>query len=205
MAQALPFEKKDYSKLSVADRIELPWAGAAQGNIQDLLDAKCVSCHNGGANDPFAGRHYTITVPNEDPTQEPLTYDIPYLALGPQKIDAYYERSTVTYPASYVSLLYPSAMMGDSMVEGDVPPLWVVPASARESRLIAKINATPDDERSGKEWAWSTAAHPEDKGVSLTPAESLMLIRMADLGGQFFSRRNSDNVAGYLAPEEYEP
>ena len=35
----------------------------------------------------------------------------------------------VSYPASYVSLLYPSAMMGDSMATGDVPPEWVTPAS----------------------------------------------------------------------------
>ena len=205
LAQALPFEQKDYSKLAAADRIELPWAGAAQGNIQELFDAKCVSCHNGGSNDPFAGRHYTVTIPNEDATQEPLMYQIPYLSLGSQPIDTYYERSTVTYPASYVSLLYPSAMMGDSMVEGDVPPLWVVPASARESRLIAKVNATPDDERAGTEWAWASAPHPEDVGVALTPAERLVLIRMADLGGQYFSRRNIENAAGYLEPEEYQP
>jgi hypothetical protein len=205
LAQALPFEKKDYSKLAVADRIELPWAGAAQGNVQDLLTAKCASCHSGGANDPFAGRSYTVTVPSDDPTVEPLMYEIPYLSLSAEVIDTYYENSAVTYPASYVSLLYPSAMMGDSMVEGDVPPLWVVPGSARESRLIAKINATPDDERAGQEWAWATPAHPEDVGVTLTPAERQMLIRMADLGGQYYSRRNSDNAAGYLTPEDYEP
>jgi hypothetical protein len=206
LAQALPFAMKDYSKLTVADRIELPWADAPDGNIQSLFDAKCVSCHNGGAQDPFADRFYTVVVPNEDPTIEPLRYRIPYLSLGAQKIDTYYERDTVTYPASYVSLLYPSAMMGDSMVEGDVPdPMWVIPASARESRLIAKINATPADERAGKEWAWSTPAHPEDVGVALTPEERLMLIRMVDLGGQYFSRRNSENAAGYLMPKEYEP
>ncbi|HET8938440.1 MAG TPA: hypothetical protein VFN67_33580 [Polyangiales bacterium] len=205
LAQALPFEKKDYSKLAVADRVELPWAGAAAGNIQDLLDAKCASCHNGGANDPFAGRHYTVTIPSEDPMQEPLSYEIPYLSLSSEPIDAYYEDSTVTYPASYVSLLYPSAMMGDSMVEGDVPPMWVVPGSARESRLIAKINATPNDTREGKEWAWSTAPHPENVGGTLMATERMMLIRMADLGGQFFSRRNSDNAAAYMRSEGSQP
>jgi hypothetical protein len=204
-AQALPFDKKDFSKLSIPERTELPWAGASEGNIQDLLSAKCVSCHDGGPQDPFAGRQYTITVPSENPTAEPLVYKIPYLLLTADPIDARYERDTVTYPASYVSLLYPSAMMGDSMVQGDVPPLWVVPGSARASRLIEKLNATPDDERAGKEWAWPSPAHPEDKGVLLTPQQRLMLIRMADLGAQYFSRRNIENVDGYIRPKDYRP
>jgi len=205
LAQALPLDKKDYSKLAVADRIELPWAGATSGNIQELFDAKCVSCHDGGSQDPFAGRHYTVTIPSEDPQAEPLTYEIPYLSLSGAPLDTYYERKTVTYAASYVSLLYPSAMMSDSMVEGDVPPLWVVPGSARASRLIEKVNATPQDERAGQQWAWQSEPHPEDVGVSLTAAERLMLIRMADLGGQYFTRRNIENSAGYADSEEYQP
>jgi hypothetical protein len=91
-------------------------------------------------------------------------------------------------------------MMGDSMVEGDVPtPPWVVPASARQSRLIEKVNATPSDARANKEWAWKTPAHPEDVGVTLTPEERLMLIRMADLGGQYFTRRNIESSASWAA------
>jgi len=200
MAQLVPLEKKDYSQLAVADRTELPWAGASHGNIQELFDAKCVSCHDGGAKDPFAGRHYTVTVKNaDDPMAAPLMYQIPYLLLSSAPVESYYEKETVTYPASYVSLLYPSAMMGDSMVEGDVPPLWVVPASARQSKLIEKINATPSDARANKEWAWKSAAHPEDKGVTLTPEERLMLIRMADLGGQYFTRRNIESSASWAA------
>jgi hypothetical protein len=84
-------------------------------------------------------------------------------------------------------------MMGESKVTGDVPdPPWVTPGSARGSRLIQKVNAASD---SGQEWAWKTPAHPEDKGVTLTPEERLTLIRMADLGAQYYSRRN---VAGAL-------
>jgi hypothetical protein len=200
LAQQLPLEKKDYSQLAVADRTELPWAGASSGNIQDLLDAKCVSCHDGGANDPFAGRSYTVTIPPpvDNPSAAPLMYQIPYLLLSSTKVETYYEKETVSYPASYVSLLYPSAMMGDSVVEGDVPPLWVVPASARQSKLIEKINATPSDDRANKEWAWKSPAHPEDKGVTLTPQERLTLIRMADLGGQFYTRRNIESAAQWM-------
>jgi hypothetical protein len=89
-------------------------------------------------------------------------------------------------------------MMGESQVVGDVPdPPWVIPGSARQSRLIQKINATPVDDRAGSEWAWSTPPHPEDVGVTLTPEERQTLIRMADLGGQYYSRRNVDAAATY--------
>jgi hypothetical protein len=202
LAQQLPLAKKDYSKLAVKDRMELPWAGSVMGtDIQDVLDDKCVSCHDGGSNDPFAGRSYTVTIPAMEDTQEPMMYEIPYLLLSSTPVEAYYENEVQTYPASYVSLLYPSAMMGDSEVEGDMPPVWVVPGSARQSRLIEKLNATPADERAGQQWAWKSAAHPEDVGVNLTPEERLMFIRMADLGGQYYSRRNVEGAEQWLAGE----
>ncbi len=200
LAQQLPLADKDYSQLAIADRTELPWAGAASGpNVQDVFDAKCVSCHDGGAKDPFAGKHYTVTIPPMDAMAQPMVYQIPYLLLSSKPIETYYEKQVVTYPASYVSLLYPTAMMGDSKVVGDMPPDWVVPGSARASKLIEKINATPSDSRAGKEWAWKSAAHPEDVGVKLSSEERLTLIRMADLGGQYYSRRNIDSSAKWLS------
>src|SRR5690606_14225119 len=53
----------------VEDRLELPWALKADYPlpskpkvvIQDILNEKCVSCHGGGDNDPFAGRSYSLT------------------------------------------------------------------------------------------------------------------------------------------------
>ncbi len=200
LAQQVPLAKKDYSHLAIADRTELPWYGAASGgNVQDVFDAKCVSCHDGGSKDPFAGKTYTVTIPPMQDTGKALTYKIPYLLLTSAPVETYYEKETVTYPASYVSLLYPTAMMGDSKVEGELPPDWVIPGSARQSRLISKINATPSDSRAGKEWAWQTKPHPEDVGVTLTPEERLTLIRMADLGGQYYSRRNIDSSAMWLS------
>ena len=51
----------------IADRTELPWYGSTSGgNVQDLFDAKCVSCHSGGAGDPYAGRSYSVTVTTEE-------------------------------------------------------------------------------------------------------------------------------------------
>ena len=167
--------------------------------MQDVFDAKCVSCHDGGSSDPFAGRSYTVTVPPEDEGGEALVYQVPYLLLTSAPTETVYEDETVSFPASYVSLLYPSAMMGDVEITGEMPPLWVVPGSARASRLIQKVNATPSDDRAGSEWAWPTEAHPEDVGVDLTPEERLTLIRMADLGGQYYSRRNIEGAEQWMS------
>ncbi len=199
-AQQLPLARKNFSELPISERIELPWAGATTGStLQQLFDAKCVSCHDGGASDPFAGRTYTVTVPPEEDGDEELVYEVPYLLLTSAAVEVYYEDEVIGYPASYVSLLYPSAMMGDVETSGDVPdPPWVIPGSARQSRLIAKVNATPTGDDEGVDWAWATAAHPEDVGITLTTDERAMLIRMADLGGQFYSRRNVESAAMWM-------
>jgi hypothetical protein len=175
---------------AIPDRIELPWAGApSRTTIQDMLNANCVSCHDGGASDPYAGRSYMVEVTTME--GEMLAYTIPYLRLTDEPIEVYYENEVRAYPASYVTLLYPSAMMGDMMIVGDAPPQWVVPGSARHSRLIEVVNAESED--APGEFAWGTAPHPEDVGVTITRDERLMLIQMADLGGQYYSRWN---VAG---------
>ncbi len=65
----------------IAERTELPWYGAPSAtNVQDLFNAKCVSCHSGGAGDPFAGR--STWSPSRPKTGEMLTYTIPYLDLS---------------------------------------------------------------------------------------------------------------------------
>src|SRR5690606_28619563 len=77
LAQQLPLASKDFSKIPIAERMELPWYGAITGpNVQDIFDAKCVSCHDGGANDPFAGRSYMVTVPPEEEGGEELVYEV---------------------------------------------------------------------------------------------------------------------------------
>ncbi|MCA9602700.1 MAG: c-type cytochrome, partial [Myxococcales bacterium] len=193
---------------TIADRTEFPWFNSAveseispgYKNVQDLFNAKCVSCHSGGANDPFKDRSYEVVTTLEDGTE--LMQEIPYLDLSDAPIQAYYEREVVTYPASYVSLLYPSAMMGDSVATGDVAPEWISPGSARGSRLIAKVNA--ESESTAGKFAWETAAHPEDVGEApLTREERMLLIRMADLGGQYWSRRNVEGAADWNSATEY--
>ena len=184
----------------IAERTELPWFGAATGgNVQDVFDAKCVQCHSGGTGDPFAGMSYTVFVKRMNATMEEQ-FVVPVLDLSSKLINAYYEREAVTYPSSYITLLYPSAMMGKDVtrIEG-VPIEWVVPGNARASRFIAKVNINAVDQNADgtltetTNWAFPTKAHPEDKNVTLTRAERLTLIRAIDLGGQYYSRRN---VAG---------
>jgi hypothetical protein len=205
-------QQKPPAKLVVpiADRVELPWSGAVAGStmIQDVFDRNCVSCHSGGANDPFAGKTYTVTATLEDGTEE--AYQIPVLDLSARPINARYERETVTYPASYVSLLYPSAMMGGTRVEG-TPTEWVIPGNARASRLIAKMNVDAVDLRpdgtfaapAAAEWGFTGKAHPEDVGVQMPRADRVRLIRAIDLGAQYYSRRNVDG--GQFTGMKYQP
>lgn len=179
----------------IPDRIELPWYGAAsRENIQDVLDRNCVSCHDGGASDPFAGRFYTVNVTTME--GEMLTYQIPYLDLSDTPTETYYERETVTYPASYVSLLYPSAMMGDAMATGDVPPEWIIPGFARQSRMIEVMNMTAAGDDTDVAFS-DRPLHPEDQGVTVSREDRLTLIRAADLGGQYYTRWNVEGGYDY--------
>jgi hypothetical protein len=190
--------------LPIRERIELGWyetAYAAPGNsvtpgnahqdMQALFDAKCVSCHDGGASDPYAGRFYTVETTLEDGTM--LVSEIPYLLLTNTPITVEYDNMVETYPASYVTLVYPGAMMGDAMVTGDVPPQWIVADNARGSRLIEVVDA--QSERDPSRWAFDGDTHPEDVGITLTREERLMMIRAADLGAQYWSRQNIEGAA----------
>lgn len=189
----------------ITARTELPWYGSTTArNVQDMLDANCVGCHDGGANDPYAGRFYTVNVTTME--GEELEFQIPYLDLSDRLLEVYYEDELVSYPASYVTLLYPSAMMGDSMATGDVPPEWVTPGAARESRVIEVMNMA--SQYDANELAWATRPlHPEDQGAPAVSREDrMMLIQSVDLGGQYYSRRNVPNEGGgygEFTPNEY--
>ncbi len=177
--------------IAIPDRVELPWIEASSGRtVQDVFNENCVNCHDGGAMDPFAGRTYNVEVTTMD--GEELMYEIPYLLLSDAPVETYYEREVVSYPASYVTLLYPSAMMGDSLASGDVPPEWIQPGAARTSPFIEALNINAEDDENA--WAWDQPSHPEDVGVTLSREDRLMLIQMADLGGQFWSRRNVEGA-----------
>jgi hypothetical protein len=197
-AQAQDFSYGDKTKYptpaaAIAARSEYPWASTTQypstspNLIQPVLDAKCGSCHDGGASDPFAGKQYNVTA-TDPATGKTSMYSIPYLNLSSTDITVVYDRKQATYPMSYVSLFYPAAMtMGMVTVTGTQPKMWAVPNSARTSALIEKINVKAPD----GSMAFKGAMHPEDKGVTLTDEERQMLIRSIDLGGQFYARQNT--------------
>lgn len=184
--------------MPIADRRELPWAlkeGYTNTTppkilIQDILDKKCVQCHSGGTNDPFAGKTYSLSVTNPG-TGAPQTLGIPYLDLSSKDIEVVYDRKTASYPRSYVSLFFPATMdmaMGAGQVVGEKPPLWAIPGNARESALIKKLNVKAADGT----FAYGTPTmHPEDKGVTLTDDERAALVQSIDLGGQFYARQNT--------------
>ncbi len=184
----------------IADRLEIPWDKNDLGKpfIQQILDAKCTKCHDGGANDPDAGKTYQLT--RTDPvTGEVTTYTIPYLKLTSDPVTVYYDRAVHTWPVSYVSLFYPSAMMmdmGTEKITGTVPPMWMVPANARGSAMIQKINVRAADGTT----AWASTLHDEDQSSALTSDERKALILAADLGGQFYARQNTEFQANTSDP-----
>ncbi len=195
----------------IPQRIDLAWDDATRtlpaglmphDTIQDLFDAKCVSCHDGGDT-------YAVEVRTPDGTTH--MQEIPYLDLSGDPLPAYFDGETLELSTSYVSLLYPAAMMGDSAPVTATPEtrprMWIVPGSARQSELIRRINV--DSETDPGQWAWDRTQyppHPEDVGGGpLTHEERLMLVRMADLGGQYFSRRNvGDGAQWEGAGDDYE-
>ncbi len=154
-----------------------------------------MSCHNGSTTD-----YYYMS--RTDPvTGQQTTYKIPTLDLSDTPVTVYYDRSVATWPASYVSIFYPSTlMMGDSTgtikVTGKVPPMWGVPGSARASVLTQKLNLPAADGT----WAWpvaTNALHPEDQGAQYTltaDERQTIAVYPMDLGGQYWSRQNTGFV-----------
>lgn len=216
-AQQLPssIDMPENFMLPIAERTEYPWAKAPDSptEIQQILDDKCVSCHNETTNGSGPQDTYTVTMTQGDTM---TSYEIPRLDLSSRPITVTYDRKTDTYAASYVSIFYPAAMemeMGmGAEVEGTVPPKWGVPSDARNSALIEKINMTSayDSERT----AWplgepfsngdiaggTRTLHPEDVGVELSREERAALIRAFDLGGQYYSRQNTEFKASQNDP-----
>ncbi len=158
--------------------------------VQPVLTAKCASCHNSQTT-----TYYQLS--RTDPVSgKTVTYNVPYLDLSDTPVTVYYDRQVKAWPASYVSIFYPAAMemgMGTTKVTGKVPPKWGLPANARGSALIEKVNLTAPDGTS----AWPLATHPlhpEDKSIALTDDERKMLVLVMDLGGQYYARQNTGFV-----------
>jgi len=194
----------------VLERIEYPWAAANDpanpNQIQTLLNAKCVSCHNETKNGDGPQEFYTVAAMNAT-TGASSSYMIPRLDLTDRPITVTYDRQTRAWPASYVSIFYPAAMemeMEKLEVTGTVPPKWGVPSDARHSALIEKLNITSSLD--AKTYAWPLGQAFTDEAIAggtrtdhaalagLTREETQMLIRAFDMGGQYFARQNTGFV-----------
>jgi Hydrazine synthase alpha subunit middle domain len=195
----------------VSERQEYPWDGASPGNeaseIQGLLTSKCASCHNETTNGSGPQETYTVTMTDEE-TGEATAYQIPRLDLSDRPITVTYDRQVKSWAASYVSLFYPATMemdmaMGAELTAGTPPPVWARPSDARNSALIEKLNITSSRDANRTAWPLDVAfsnptikgttrtLHPDDVGVTLTRDERVKLIRAIDLGGQYYSRKNT--------------
>jgi hypothetical protein len=182
----------------------VPWDLA----IQPILDAKCVSCHNGSAS--AANPSYTI-MDNATGMTQTFVFD-----LRGQKVDVMIgERATGDFTASYLTLMG----LGEILSDADVtfspapPPQYVEPASALTSALIRKLNpmqrfpavdvnvrafeaTIPADDPARRNAITHAAAVG---GPELTADEYYLLIMNIDMGGQFFFRENLD-TAGSATP-----
>jgi Hydrazine synthase alpha subunit middle domain len=204
----------------VLERTEYPWAGANDAanpnQIQSLLNAKCVSCHNETKNGDGPQEFYTVAAMNQT-TGDSYSYQIPRLDLSDRPITVTYDRRTQAWPASYVSIFYPAAvemeMNRGAEITGTIPPKWGVPSDARHSALIEKLNIT--SALDGSTYAWKLGEAFSDANIAggtrtdhaklagLTREETQMLIRAFDMGGQYYARQNTgfkpfnnDPVAG---------
>jgi hypothetical protein len=181
----------------IAQREEYPW-----NKVQTFLTANCVSCHNATQNGSKPQTFYSLTR-TDAATGTATTYKIPTLDFSENEIAVYYDRKVMSWATSYVSIFYPATldmMPPGGMITGTVPPKWGVPESARESVLIEKLNVKAADGT----YAWDPTTHkphPEDVGgPAISDADRLMMIKVMDLGGQYYSRQNG----GYM-PNMYDP
>ena len=178
---------------AIPDRVEYPW----NTKVQPFLTANCASCHNSTTNGNGPQTYYQVTFTSAQ-TGKNTTYNIPYLDLSDTPVTVHYDENVATYPASYVSIFYPASLsMGDPTgkitTTGKVPPMWGIPEDARNSVLIQTLNVAAADGTTA--WPLSTnPMHPEDKGVTVSADNRQMMIRTCDLGGQFYSRQNTNFV-----------
>ncbi|HTA21683.1 MAG TPA: hypothetical protein VK989_20460, partial [Polyangia bacterium] len=186
------------SDFSYGNMRGVPWNKA----IQPILDAKCVSCHDGDATKP-GNPTYTVTDLTNMSSQT-FTFDLRGQALNV----TVGEKMTGAYTASYISVMGLGEIIGDDVVNiinvtGDASAQYgyVSPASAKDSKLIQLLNPplqfpTPDMNTR----AFTTKPHMVDVGgTDLTSDEFYRFILNIDMGGQFYFRENHDTAQNYAS------
>ncbi|HEY4187163.1 MAG TPA: hypothetical protein VGP07_18955 [Polyangia bacterium] len=179
----------------------VPWDTA----IQPIFDAKCVSCHDGDATKP--GNPQFTVMDNTVGKSQTFTFDL----TGNKLPITVGERMTGDFTASYISIFGLGELLGDDNVTITPPDgefNFGNAADAAGSTVIQMLNpvqqfpvvdATVHRCTSAGNCAKNLMGlvHTTEKGVpDLTPGEYYLLGLSIDMGGQFFSRENRDEVQG---------
>jgi hypothetical protein len=177
----------------------VPWNKA----IQPILDAKCVSCHDGDATKTSNGvpvnPTYTVT-DMTTMTSQTFTFDL----RGQQLTVMVGEKMTGAYTASYISVMGLGEIIGDDVVKitGDYNQYgYVSPGSAKDSKIIQMLNPPqrfPAVDMSTR--AFSSMPHMTEVGHpewELSDEEFYRFILNIDMGGQFYFRENKDTYQTY--------
>jgi len=170
----------------------VPWDKA----IQPILDAKCVSCHDGDANKP-GNPTYTV-MDLTSMTSQTFTFD-----LRGQRLNVTVgERMTGAYTASYISVMGLGEILGDHEVNitgaGYAQYGYVSAGSAKDSAIIKKL--TPPQRFPTVDMnvrAFPGPSHAAAGYQELTADEFYRLILNIDMGGQFYFRENKDTAQAY--------
>jgi hypothetical protein len=160
----------------------VPWDLA----IQPILDAKCVSCHDG--TEKAGNPSYTVTDKTLG-TMQKFVFD-----LRSQKIQLTVgEKMSYDFPASYISLVGLGMELGENAVDitGDYKT-YIAPGSAVKSEVIKHLNPPQRWPADPATRAFPGApVHPTELGgTALTPDEYYLLILNIDMGAQYYFREN---------------
>jgi Hydrazine synthase alpha subunit middle domain len=174
----------------------VPWDKA----IQPILDAKCVSCHDGDTTKP-GNPSYTVTDMTTG-TSQTFNFDL----RGTKLNVTVGEKMTGAFTSSYLSIMGLGEILGDDVVTitGDYAGEYgyVSPGSAKDSKIIQMLNPPqrfPAVDLTTRAFA-SGGVHPTDVGHpewELTPDEYYRMILNIDMGGQFYFRENKDTASAY--------
>jgi hypothetical protein len=168
----------------------VPWDKA----IQPILDAKCISCHDG---DPAKPGNPSFTVTDMTTgTAQTFVFDL----TGKPLAVTVGEKMTGAFTASYISVMGLGEVLGDDAVSISGTPFdFAQGANARGSKIIELLNPPqryPVVDTSVRRYPG--AVHPVDVGgIELAPDEYYLLGLSIDMGGQFYSRENKDEAVAY--------
>jgi Hydrazine synthase alpha subunit middle domain len=165
----------------------VPWDLA----IQPILDAHCVSCHDGstGAQNPS----YTVTDMTSG-TSQTFTFDL----RGNKLNVTVGERMTGDFTTSYLSLMGLGEILGDDVVQiTGTPPNYVVAAAAEASTLMTQYLNPPQRYPTVDMNTRLTTVTPHliaQGQKDMTADEYYLLGLNIDMGGEYFFRENLDEA-----------